>query len=184
MNLQIIYRTMAVVLSICCAGCGSKMDSTVQGTVTIDGEIANRGTIAFYPAGGGAPAYGNIAKDGSYSLRVGQGNLRDEDASRIHSGEYVVTVVVNMAQQNGATVGEAGPPLPGPRMTADKYSSKESSPLHKTVKPGPNIMSLELEGATPPETQPTDAASPKPSDATVAPPEGSSATDHAEGAKP
>jgi hypothetical protein len=123
------------------------MESSVQGTVTIDGVLADHGTVAYYPAGGGAPAYGNIAKNGSYSVRVGQGNLRNEDASRVHAGEYAVTVVVNTPAQNGETMGEAGPPKPGPRMTAEKYASKEISPLHITVKPGPNIVPLELEGA-------------------------------------
>ena len=139
-----IYRTVSILTCLCCCGCERQLESSVQGTVTIDGVLADHGTVAFYPAGGGAPAYGNIAKNGSYSVRVGQGNLRNEDASRIHSGEYVVTIVVNALAQNGETLGEAGPPKPGPRMTADKYATKDTSPMHVTVKPGPNIVPLEF----------------------------------------
>jgi hypothetical protein len=160
------------------------MDSSVQGTVTIDGVLADHGTVAFYPAGGGPPAYGNIAKNGSYSVRVGQGNLRNEDASRIHSGEYIVTVVVNTPAQNGETLGEAGPPKPGPRMTAAKYATKDSSPMHVTVKPGPNIVPLELEGASHAEGETTDATNPKAGDSAAAQPDAEQDGGKSEGAKP
>jgi len=138
---------MTLVFALCCAGCHSKLDSSVQGTVTINGELTDHGTIAFHPVSGGATAYGSIAKNGSYSLRVGQGKLNDPDASQIPSGEYVVTVVVNELAQNGETMGAAGPPKPGPRLTAEKYSSKETSPLRATVKQGPNILPLDLESS-------------------------------------
>jgi hypothetical protein len=177
-----VYRTITILISLCCCGCGSRMDSSVQGTVTIDGVLADHGTVAFYPVGGGPPAYGNIVRDGSYSVRVGQGNLRDEDASRIHSGEYVVTVVVNTPAQNGETMGEAGPPKPGPRMTAEKYASKDASPLHKTVLPGPNVMPLELEGNSPAEEN--KATGSAPGDAGVTPTGGKPGDEHPEGAKP
>ena len=180
---QSIYRTASILACLCCCGCESQLDSSVQGTVTIDGVLADHGTIAFYPAVGGAPAYGNIAKNGSYSLRVGQGNLRDEDASRIRSGEYVVTVFVNAAAQNGETLGEAGPPMPGPRMTADKYSSKDTSPLHVTVKAGPNIVPLELEAATQIEGEAIDAADAKAGESAAATPEIKQEGEKGEGAK-
>jgi hypothetical protein len=166
-----IANLLAVIGCVWCAGCNSKMDSSVQGTVTIDGQLANRGTVAFNPVGGGAPAYSSIAKDGSYSLRVGQGNLSNEDASKIRSGDYVVTVVINLPSSSGETMGEAGPPKPGPRITAEKYASKDTSPLHKTVMPGPNVMPLELEGASAAEED-------------KAPGDGKATNEHPQGAMP
>jgi len=41
-------------VSLCAfSGCGSKNDSgaTVQGTVTLDGELAQTGSVVFHPAG-------------------------------------------------------------------------------------------------------------------------------------
>jgi hypothetical protein len=142
-----VGRLIGISLLLFSPGCHSQMDASVQGTVTIDGVLADHGTVAFYPSGEGAPAYGTVAKNGSYSLRVGQGNLRDEDASKIRSGEYTVTVVVNALPADGETMGPAGPPKPGPRVTAEKYSKRDSSPLHVSVSPGPNVLPLELESA-------------------------------------
>jgi hypothetical protein len=118
-------------------------DSTVQGAVTIDGELANRGTVIFHPVGQGAPAYGDIRKDGTYSLRVGQGDLSDADGGQLASGNYVVTVMVTSAPP-----GEPSDlPMPGPRVTAAKYREKATTDLKVSVKPGPNVVPLDLEGA-------------------------------------
>ncbi len=155
----------------------------MQGTVTIDGALADHGTVAFYPDHGGAPAYGNIAKNGSYSMRVGQGNLRDEDASRIHAGDYVVTVVVNTPAQNGETMGDAGPPKPGPRMMAQKYGNKDTSPLHVTVKSGPNIVPLDLEGASLADAEKSENVETKQGD-TESPAAAKPNEEHSEGSKP
>jgi hypothetical protein len=142
-------------------GCGGPV-SNVQGTVTIDGELAPRGTVVFHPVAGGPTAYGTINKDGSYALRVGQGDLSDPDAGEIEAGEYIVTVVVNMPSQRDETVEESEPPHPGARMTASKYASKDTSDLRATVKAGSNVVPLELEAATAEETAapPEDTQSP------------------------
>ena len=132
-------------------GCGGP-DATVQGTVTIDGQLARRGTVLFHPVDGGPMPYGTIADNGSYALRVGQGDLKDAGAE-IKSGDYIVTVVVNMPSKKDEMVGETGPPRPGARLTAKKYATKESSDLRATVKAGPNVVPLELEGAAPDEEE-------------------------------
>ena len=38
------------------AGCGGP-SSNVQGTVTVDGQLARQGTVAFHPVEGGATAF-------------------------------------------------------------------------------------------------------------------------------
>lgn len=121
----------------------ARYDSTVQGAVTVDGELANRGTVIFHPVAKGAPAYGDIRKDGTYSLRVGQGDMSDADGGQLASGDYVVTVMVTSAPPD-----EAGDlPMPGPRVTAAKYQEKSTTDLKVSVKPGPNVVPLDLDGA-------------------------------------
>lgn len=161
-------------------------DSTVQGAVTIDGELANRGTVIFHPVGKGAPAYGDIRKDGTYSLRVGQGDLSDADGGQLASGDYVVTVMVTSAPP-----GDTGDlPMPGPRVTAAKYREKSTSDLKVSVKPGPNVVPLDLEGAAadPPPAADEEKSEPAGDDATPgeaadvdAKPDGASSEAAAEG---
>ena len=130
----------------CCVGCGAP-ESTVQGTVTIDGQLAPHGTVMFHPVEEGPTAYGTIAKDGSYSLRVGQGDQSDPDASGVPIGEYIVTAVVNMPSIDDEKADEGAPPKPGARITAEKYAAQDTSDLKVTVKTGMNVVPLELEGA-------------------------------------
>lgn len=120
-----------------------RYDSTVQGAVTIDGELVNRGTVIFHPVGKGAPAYGDIRKDGTYSLRVGQGDMSDADGGQLASGDYVVTVMVTSAPPDDAS----DLPMPGPRVTAAKYREKSTTDLKVSVKPDPNVVPLDLEGS-------------------------------------
>lgn len=140
------------------AGCGGP-DSTVQGTVTIDGQLARRGSVVFHPVGGGPAAYGSIDDKGSYALRIGQGEATDAN-SEIDSGEYIVTAVVNMPSTRSKNVADTGPPDPGARITAQKYANKETSDLRVTIKSGPNVIPLELESASAEDEGDADGAEP------------------------
>ena len=144
------HRNLAwIIVLVGCLGCGgpsASYDATVQGTVTVDGELAPRGRVVFHPVGEGPPAYGSIFPNGTYSLRVGQGDLEEVDGGQIPSGEYIATVVVNMPSVKDEAVGEGGPPKPGARLTAAKYADKATSDLRVSVKPGLNVVPLELEG--------------------------------------
>ena len=147
--MRLSYLVLIAVLAapLGCGGPSASYDSTVQGTVIVDGELAGRGRVMFHPVDDGPPAYGNIFDNGTYSLRVGQGDLDDVDGGKLKSGEYIVTVVVNMPSAHSATVGDGGPPTPGARLTAAKYADKGTTDLRATVKPGPNVIPFELEGA-------------------------------------
>ena len=79
-------------------------------------------------------------------------------AARIRSGEYIVTVVVNMPSVKDEAVGEGGPPKPGTRLSAQKYADEATSDLRVTVKPGRNVLPLELEGAKAEDVEPRQAA--------------------------
>lgn len=132
--------------------------ATVQGSVTIDGELATSGMVTFYPVAGGPAAVGEIHADGSYALRVGQGRMNDPDASKIPAGEYVATAMVTGPPPEDAAVGEGGPPKVGPRLVALKYTTRETSDLKYAVAAGANIINLPLLGtsADPPEADEPD----------------------------
>jgi hypothetical protein len=143
-----------------CQRAANTFDATVQGAVTIDGELAPRGTVTFHPAKGGSPSSGPIHNDGSYSIRTGQGDLTHPDGGTIRSGKYVVTVTVTAPPTADDAVAKGGPPSVGARLMADKYATKEASDLDIEVKPGPNIIDLKLDGpwANPPQEEADDEA--------------------------
>ena len=152
---NVVIRRLAPSLLVALAGCGgsdSAYDAAVQGTVTVDDELAPGGTVVFSPTDGGPVAVGNIAKDGSYSLRIGRGDTGDPDNSGIPSGEYVVTVSILGPSDTDIRVAEGGPPAAGPRLVADKYADKQTSDLKFNVKEGVNVIVLKLDGpwANPP----------------------------------
>jgi hypothetical protein len=130
-------------------GCGKANNQTavVQGTVTIEGELAKQGIVTFHPKGGGPVAYGPIRPDGTFTMQVGQGKTTNLDASQIQIGDYIVTVVV-AAPAVPKTGDVPGPPEPGPRLTAKKYSNKETTDLKYTVKLERNIYNIDIERAT------------------------------------
>jgi hypothetical protein len=153
------------VMSLAIVGCNPVPDTAVQGTVTVEGELAKSGIVVFHPVEGGAPAYGAIFENGTYSLRVGQGEIETVDGSEVAAGEYVVTVVVN-APPAKKEDRASGPPTPGPRLTAAKYADKETSGLRVIVKRGANVIPLEVEGADGDEELNTDESNEQPTDQT------------------
>jgi hypothetical protein len=158
MKTIVACATAAVVFVAGCSGPANKYDAVVTGTVTIDGELANNGTVTFHPVDGGKVAVGRVHPDGSYSLRTGQGDLHQVDGGTVVPGEYIITVTVNGPPQEDARVGEGGPLIPGPSLIAAKYATKETSDLKRTVKPGPQVFVLELERAEPPVEDAGEAA--------------------------
>lgn len=127
-------------------GCseGGSGDAIVQGTVTIDGQLAESGSVLFHSTGDAPAAYGAIRKNGSFALRVGRGNTNNVNASKIQSGEYVATV-----QIHGPSIPDeefpGAPPKTGPLLIAEKYTTKATSGLTHTFKSGRNVVNLELE---------------------------------------
>lgn len=160
------FRNVFLAISLLIGGClivysviqksAPNYNATVSGTVTIDGILAEAGTVTFHPVAGGQPAIGSIYSDGSYSLRSGQGDLSDPDGGGIASGGYVVTVAINappsaeevVSDEADKVISVGGPPVPGPSLVAAKYRSKATSNLEHIVKPGANVFVLNLEAAT------------------------------------
>lgn len=128
-------------------GCesGKKRDATVQGTVTIDGDLAKSGTVVFQPTNDLPAAYGTILRDGTFVLRIGQGNQRDQDTSKIHSGEYIATLSIKGPSTPDLELGEGAPPKPGAKLISASYGSKATSGLAYTIKPGLNVINIDVE---------------------------------------
>jgi hypothetical protein len=144
-----------------CGGATAKYDANVQGTVTIDGELAPGGTVTFTPVEKGPTAVGTIASDGSYALRIGQGDVGSPDSSEIPSGKYLVTAMITGSSPPTDSAPAGAPPPAGPKIIADKYGSRVTSDLKFEVKKGPNIIVLALDGpwANPPVEEPSDDTS-------------------------
>jgi hypothetical protein len=152
-----ICAALAVLIAAGCGGPANKYDAVVTGTVTVDGELAESGTVVFHSiARDGKAAVGRIYPDGSYSLRTGQGNLREEDGGTVVPGEYIVTVSITGSPVESEQVIPGAPPIPGPSLVAAKYATQDTSDLKRTVKAGEQIINLELERAESPP--PEDAA--------------------------
>lgn len=151
LNQRLTLICLCLVLLVGLAGCDSqaKHSAIVQGAVTVDGELAKSGSIVLHPSFEGAPtAYGSIRSDGTYSLRVGQGNQQDPDKSKIIPGEYVATVMIRGPSTPDEELGPGAPPKAGPRLSAAKYSNKEMSGLSYMIKPGLNVINISVEAAS------------------------------------
>jgi hypothetical protein len=70
-----IARWLGLVVVLACIGCNSS-ESSVSGSVTVDGQPLKEGDIIFEPADGqGSPAAGKIV-DGKYSIKIAPGNKK------------------------------------------------------------------------------------------------------------
>jgi hypothetical protein len=125
----------AALVAICTiAGC-SAHESSVQGTVAMDGKPLTDGLVTFHPVAGGPLAYGRIQSDGRFEIRTGSQN-------GLEPGEYLVTVAAN---------GPVPPPNArnrspiAPLITPARYNHKETSGFRFSVVPGKNEFALELQ---------------------------------------
>jgi hypothetical protein len=119
-------------------GC-STHEAQVSGTVSYKGQPLDHGTVRFEPTGGGAPAYSDVATDGSYELRTGR-------ETGLKPGEYRATVV---ALEENLDWAGPGPPPPGKAITPLWYQNLDTSGLQYTVEPGSNEFDIELNDTPP-----------------------------------
>ena len=139
-----LIRSIAVGLAGACLcvaliGCGGGPDlpptAEVYGAVTIDGKPLPRGTVQFIPdqakGTSGAPAVGNIASDGSYTLRTAgvEGAI---------VGHHKVRVEARAEPRNEMDT------LP-PSLIPERYASEQSSGLDfEVVADETNEINIEL----------------------------------------
>ena len=120
-------------------GCGGKYESTVSGTVTLDGQPLTSGSVKFHPVTGGPSAYAMIGADGSYSLKTG-------DAESLKPGTYSVTVVAT--EKPPADLPRNAMPPIGRLITPEKYSRPKTTDLKYDVDAGSNEINLALKSGS------------------------------------
>ena len=149
----LLIASLASFPLLCSSGCSehSKNAANVQGTVTIDGELASSGTVVFHSLDDHPTSYGSIRKDGSFALQVGQGNKANPDYNDIPLGEYVATVTIRGESYEDPNQSPGSPPQAGPLLIAKRYTSRATSPLRYKVsaEPKPFVVSLEVEAPDP-----------------------------------
>ncbi|MEX2141883.1 MAG: carboxypeptidase-like regulatory domain-containing protein [Pirellulales bacterium] len=121
-------------LAFCAAafvGC-AKHESSITGTVTLDGVPLSRGTVTFHPQAGGAPAYARIDAEGNFTVKTGA-------QEGLESGKYVATVVATAAPGPGESETAVGRLLTPPR-----YGTVEQSDLEYMITTGNNEIDLRL----------------------------------------
>ena len=119
------------------AGCsGGGLESTVSGTVTLDGQLIGPGTVLFVPANGTTnPSVGTIEPNGSYTVK----SSRTEG---LPAGRYRVSVTV-FEPLVGAQPGERST-KPSKLIHPEKYTLVDSSGLEFDVASGSNEINIEL----------------------------------------
>ncbi len=73
-----IGRTVALIAVFLIAGCAKPTMGVVTGAVTVDGEPAKSGSIAFFPVNGKSPTAGAEIVDGEYTAQVSPGASKVE----------------------------------------------------------------------------------------------------------
>ncbi len=116
-------------------GCGDPNWGTVSGTVSLNDQPLESGTVAFYSEENGPTAYGQIRSDGSYYLKTGT-------KTGLKAGKYVATVISTTKPDPDAKVED-----PGKLLTPKKYSKRgKDNPLRFTVSGGGNTIDIKLKG--------------------------------------
>ena len=123
-----------------CIGCGGSDLSTVEGTVTFDGEPVEEGSIVFEPADGVGPAAGGTIEQGRYRLAGDAGVVPGQK-----------TVRISAVRSTGRQV-EAGSPAPEGTMVDEveqyipvQYNQKTT--LTAEVPPGQVTLDFDLQAS-------------------------------------
>jgi hypothetical protein len=117
-------------------GCsGGHFESSVSGTVTLDGKAIGPGFLVFAPiAGDTNPANGAIQTDGSYELKTA-------NTAGLRPGTYKVSVTV--LDQPDVPPGERSYVVAKSRIP-EKYNDPNSSGLEFDVESGSNTIDIPL----------------------------------------
>jgi hypothetical protein len=121
--MHLVLRNVALLcgLLLLVGGCGESPESTVTGTLTLGGKSIPFAEIVFHPTAGGPLPYGVSLDDGSYEIMSGK-------TTGLNTGTYVVVV-------QGSS----------PEFSVPKtYGSVATSSLKYEVKPGKNVINIEL----------------------------------------
>jgi hypothetical protein len=131
-RLRLFCGTAALVL----AGCSrSGLESSVTGSVTLDGKALGLGGVVFAPlSGGGNPSVGTIGRNGQYTLRTA-------NTLGLNAGKYRVCVNALDTPNPPPGVRDTTPPK---QLVPEKYTNLDTSGLEYEVKPGSNTFNIDL----------------------------------------
>ena len=116
-------------------GCGDNNSSTVTGQVSLDGKQLDGGAITFVPETSGPLAYGDVGSNGVYTLQSSGG------VEGLKPGNYIATVSYRSGRPSpGMTLAQ----IQALEKVPVSYTTPETSALRKEVKPGENVINLEL----------------------------------------
>jgi hypothetical protein len=125
-----LHVLLLLLLSLA-TGCADPNEATLGGTVSIDGQQAKEGSIAFFPVDGQARTTGAKIVDGKYTATVPLGKTRIE---------IRVPKVVGQRKLYDTPNSETQPILQ--EMLPAKYNNQ--SELELEIKPGKNEKNFEL----------------------------------------
>ena len=154
-HVWLVWRAACLALALTpCFGCGRQAPpASVEGTLRLDGKPLDNGLITFLPEPGqeGNRPYSTAMTDrhGCYRLRC------DSQQEGAAIGWHRVTVrdlsvSTGVRRRDHGTVDlemdETAPPPPARRSrVAQRYTSPADTPLRKEVKPGHQVIDLDVE---------------------------------------
>lgn len=115
-------------------GCGGGQESSVTGTVTLDGQPLAGANVSFIPADRGPLAYASTDANGNYEVKTGQ-------QTGLPPGKYKVTVIATkMPEYDPNSLEE---PI-AVRTSPEIYASAATTPFEFDVAAGVNDFPLKL----------------------------------------
>lgn len=144
---MLFVATAFIALLTGCGQSGVDRNAKVTGVVTINGELATSGSVSFHPIDGGPVIYGTIGSEGAYRLKTGKGNVADPSESAVPSGQYIAVVRVALPTKSDTIASDisGAPPKPGSLLVPAEYMDPETSPLDYSIKPGDNVINIDIE---------------------------------------
>jgi hypothetical protein len=127
------------------AGCGGPGLATVEGKVTVDGQLVSAGRVIFRSADGKSTVLANIAPDGSYraldvpqdDMKVTVAGLSKFERIRLQRGGKGKGKSSSASETLAKEI-ESSPKIP------EKYLDPDASGLGLTVKSGTNTYNIEI----------------------------------------
>jgi len=122
----------AVLVLVCCVGCGGRelpALAPVEGKVTLDGAPAAGVQVSFYPTGGGRPSTGTTDEEGAYELTY----LAGEEGAMVGPNRVEVTMIW-----------PDGEPTPGVKDKVPRAYQGTNSTLTFDVKAEDNVYDIPM----------------------------------------
>jgi hypothetical protein len=121
----LLAASAALLLLGLTAGCGGPPRAKVSGTVTLDGQPVESGTISFYPTANSGPTAGGGIENGRYTLEASPGEM-----TVVISANKVVGKHKMFDTKDSPVVDKVAEVIP------ERYN--KTSELKVTLKPGVN----------------------------------------------